>query len=70
MRDFNVEKHRRRYIKLTVVIFLLVGIFHGLRAIYGWTLTVGSFEIPITVSWLAFIILVLMLIMGITYIKK
>ena len=63
-------KHLKRFVKLATTIFVLVGIGHALRIIYGWELTVGGFDMPMYISYLVLFMLVCMAIMGVYYIRK
>lgn len=68
MKKWNKEKHERIYIGLCVTIFALVGIFHATRLIRGWNISVGTVSLPYTLSVLATVLIILMLIMGGYYI--
>jgi len=46
----------RTLLKLVGVIFLVVAIIHLLRLAFGWTLILGSANVPLWVSWLGVII--------------
>ena len=35
------------------VIFLIVLVFHGLRLFYGWDASIGGWEVPMWLSWIA-----------------
>jgi hypothetical protein len=39
------------YLALSGVVFLLVGVFHLLRLISQWPVTVGSFAVPMLLSY-------------------
>jgi len=60
----------KNYFRFCVFIFALVAIFHALRLIYGWTVTVGFVEIPVSVSWLAVFIATVLAIAGAGFIRK
>ena len=47
---------QRSYNALTAAIFTVVAVAHLLRVILGWTVQIGSWEIPIWVSWLALVV--------------
>lgn len=55
---------------LTAVIFLLIFILHGLRLIYGWEAVIGTFAVPIWLSWLALIISGILAYQGFKLSKK
>ena len=38
------------YLKLTKVIFFLVGLFHGLRLLNGWEVVIGGWTVPMWFS--------------------
>lgn len=44
------------YFVVSGVIFLAVGVLHGLRALNELPVTIGSFTIPVYWSWVAFVI--------------
>ena len=41
---------------VTGVLFLLIALLHGLRAVYGWPAAVNGWAVPAGVSWAALII--------------
>jgi len=60
----------KNYFKFCVFIFALGAIFHILRLIYGWTVTVGFVEIPFSVSWLAAFVAVVLAITGMGFVRR
>lgn len=68
--NLDVDKHRKRYIALSVTIFTLAGLAHLLRLIYGWDFILGSYHIPISLSIFAVIATLLMIIMGSAYLRR
>jgi len=38
------------YLKITKVIFFLVGFFHGIRLLSGWEVVIGGWSVPTWVS--------------------
>ena len=68
--NWNVKKHKRRFIALSTFIFLLVGLGHALRSLYGWEIVIAGWAVPLHISWLAVFVALLMLVMGIVYIRK
>ena len=44
---------RNTYLTVTATLFVTVGIVHLLRIIFGWSVEIGSWNIPFWVSWLA-----------------
>jgi hypothetical protein len=43
----------KTYFKTVGIIFALVFILHGLRAINGWQAEIGNWIVPMWISWLA-----------------
>ena len=44
------------YFVVSGVLFGLVAIAHLVRAIYGWPVAIAGKDIPVTVSWVGFIV--------------
>lgn len=51
------------------LIFLFVGVLHGIRAGYGWEVIIGGWMVPIWVSWLAAIVLLILALYAIRNLK-
>ena len=47
---------QRAYNTVSAVIFLIVALAHLLRAVAGWAVQIGAFDIPIWISWLGFVV--------------
>jgi hypothetical protein len=45
---FNLS--RRVLAILSAVVFLLAGLVHGARVLFGWPLLIGTFEVPVWLS--------------------
>ncbi len=41
----------RLYLVVSGAVFLLVGVFHLFRLIYGWSITVGPYTVPFALSY-------------------
>jgi hypothetical protein len=54
------------YSHLAGVIFALVAILQLLRALAGWSVTIGRTDIPLWASWVAFVIAGLLAWFGLT----
>jgi len=39
------------YLTATAILFALIGAVHGLRLLYGWPVTIGTWQAPPWVSW-------------------
>ena len=48
--------HHKTFLAVTGVIFLAIAVLHLLRAILGWKAVIGSFEVPIWLSWVAAVV--------------
>lgn len=46
----------KTYYRTTGVIFLVVGIMHLLRVLYGWSGIIGTFVVPMWLSWVLVIL--------------
>ncbi len=46
----------KNFCLFTGIIFLIIFILHGLRLIYGWEAVIGTFMVPMWLSWVALII--------------
>lgn len=38
------------------LIFLVVAVVHGLRVAIGWQVTFGGWNVPLWISWVAFVV--------------
>ena len=47
---------RRAYLLITAVIFSLVALLHLVRIIFGWSFVLGSWSVPMWLSWVALIV--------------
>ena len=47
---------QRGFNKLTGVIFAVIAVLHLLRVIYSWDAQIGTFAIPIWLSWIALVV--------------
>lgn len=45
--------NRRTYATVTATLFLVVGIVHLLRIIFGWPVEIAGWSVPFWASWLA-----------------
>jgi hypothetical protein len=56
--------NRNTYMTVTATLFLVVGIVHLLRIIFGWQVEVGGMNIPFWASWLVVPVSVALAIFG------
>jgi uncharacterized protein YacL len=47
---------QKAYNTITAVLFLIMGLLHLLRIIFGWPAQIGGLNIPIWASWLAVLV--------------
>jgi hypothetical protein len=47
---------RRAYLLVTAVIFSLIALLHLVRIIFGWSAMLGSWSVPMWLSWVALIV--------------
>ena len=47
---------KNNFVSVGSVIFLIIGVLHVLRLLYGWQAQIGDFVVPMWVSWAAVII--------------
>jgi len=47
---------RRAYLVVTAVIFSLIALLHLVRIIFGWSAMLGSWSVPMWLSWVALIV--------------
>ena len=66
----TLEKHKRRYLKLSVVIFSLVFIFHVWNLATGWNLSLSEIDTSLSFGFLAAFISGAMAFMGGFYLYK
>jgi hypothetical protein len=46
----------RPYLSVTAVLFIIVALIHLVRAINGWDVIIGPYALPISVSWIGFVV--------------
>ncbi len=61
---------QQSYLIISAVIFGLVGIMHLVRAINGSVFHIGSFSVPVIVSWIASVVALLLCIWGFTLVAR
>jgi hypothetical protein len=45
------------YVKVSGLVFLIVAVAHAVRAYNGWSIMVGSMEVPTWISWVVVLFL-------------
>jgi len=48
---------KKRSLGVLLIVITVVAILHLIRAIFGWSLIVGGFDMPIWLSYVAFLVL-------------
>jgi hypothetical protein len=43
---------QQRYLAISASVFAVVAVAHLVRAIEGWPITIGPWDVPVDVSWL------------------
>ena len=61
---------RIHFIRIAIWIFGIVALLHLLRAIFAWPVIIANWEMPFWLSWLAFVILLWMVIMGLIILHR
>jgi hypothetical protein len=56
--------HTRRYAALAATVFTIVSIGQLVRAWNGWPIVIGSVDIPVGASWVAFLAALLLAALG------
>jgi hypothetical protein len=56
----------RSFALLAAVIFAVMAVVHLVRALFGWPITLGMADIPLWVSWIAFIVMGGLAVLGFT----
>ena len=54
------DMSQKAFLLVAAIIFLLVGLLHVLRLVYGWTVVIGGWSVPMWVSWVALIVAALL----------
>lgn len=52
------------YVAISSLIFVLVALGHVARLVQQWPVSVGPFSIPMSVSWIGFVVAVVLAIWG------
>ncbi|MAF59785.1 hypothetical protein CL631_03000 [bacterium] len=53
------------YTSVAALIFILAGLIHGTRAMFGWDLVIDTWAVPLWVSWLLALVALVMAIASI-----
>jgi len=61
---------KNNFIYLVSVVFLIVGIMHGLRVLNGWEVQIANFAIPVWASYLGVIVAFFLAFQGFRLAKK
>ena len=48
--------NKKTFSAVVGVIFSAIAVLHLLRAVFGWKAVIGSFEVPIWLSWVAAVV--------------
>jgi len=43
--------NQKTFSTITLVVFLLIALLHVLRLVYGWSVVMGGFEVPMWMSY-------------------
>lgn len=55
---------QKTYNVITSIIFIIVGVMHLLRIVYGWSMVIGTWTAPLWVSWIGVIVALALVIYG------
>ncbi|MDP3953729.1 MAG: hypothetical protein Q8P99_02835 [bacterium] len=47
---------QKEYITFSGLLFTVVALVHLLRAVYGWPVVIGGWDLPMWASWLAVVV--------------
>jgi hypothetical protein len=47
---------KKTYVAVTTIVFLIVAVLHLTRIFMGWDASIGGWEVPLWVSWLALLV--------------
>lgn len=61
---------RKNYLTLAGAIFALVSLAHLLRAVMGWPVVIAGWNVPMWLSWVAFVAAGALGYFGLTLAKK
>ena len=56
--DSQITMSQKTFFTVSGSIFFLIAIFHLLRAVLGWEVTLGGAVIPLWLSWVGFVVAV------------
>ena len=54
----------KRYAGLAATVFAIVAVLQFIRAWNGWPLVIGSVDVPVGASWVAFLVAALLAALG------
>jgi len=60
----------RNFALLAAIVFAVMAVVHLLRALFGWPITIGTAEIPLWASWIAFIVMGGLAVLGFTSARR
>jgi len=52
------------FVLVTSLIFSFIAVLHALRLIYGWTVTIGEWTVPVWVSTVGFLVAAYLALQG------
>ena len=61
---------KNNFVSVASVIFLIIGVLHGLRLFYGWVAQIGSFVVSMWLSWAAVLLAFYLSFQGFRLAKK
>lgn len=56
--------------KTAGIIFLIIGLLHLARAIYGWDAVIGGFRVPLGFSWVVVLVAGYLALQGLQLAKR
>ena len=60
--------NRKSYFLVTATVFSVISILHLFRIVLGWEAVVGSWSIPMWLSWVAMIVTAVLAYYGFTHV--
>jgi hypothetical protein len=69
-RRVPIMSDARPYLLITALVFAIVALIHLVRAIGGWAFTIGPYDLPLSVSWVGFVVTGGLAVWSVTLLKE
>ena len=61
---------RTQFISVVLWLSVIIGLFHLIRTLFAWPITIGDWELPFLVSWLVVVVTAWLVVLGIMILHR